>query len=184
MNNQFNDLEKILITKDEIENRIAEIAKQINDDYKDSDSLVMVCILRGSCYFFTDLTRLIDKPCYLEFMSVSSYKGTVSSGEVSITRDISMPVAGKDLIVVEDIIDTGTTLSYLKKILAQRNPKSLKICSLLDKPSRRKVEIEGDYIGFEIPDKFVVGFGLDYNQLYRNLPDIGILKEEIYTKNA
>lgn len=182
MNKPIEDVKEILFTKDQIATKVQEIASKINNDYN-SDNLVMVCILRGSCYFYTDLTRLIDKQCFLEFMSVSSYKGTVSSGEVKINRDIGMPIEGKDVIIVEDIIDTGTTLSFLKKILAQRNPKSIKICALLDKPSRRKVEIKGDYIGFEIPDKFVVGYGLDYNQLYRNLPDIGVLKEEIYTKN-
>ncbi len=173
------DLEKILFTQEQINARVKELAAQINKDYK-GEEIVLVGILKGSVFFYTDLARNITESTFLEFMSVSSYNGTRSSGEVIINKDISMPVEGKHLLVVEDIIDTGFTLSYLKKVLLQRNPKSVKICSLLDKPARRKVDFEGDYIGFTIPDAFVVGYGLDYNQRYRNLPEIGILKKEIY----
>ena len=176
-----NDMQKILITSDEIAVRVKEMAKVINDDYK-GEEIVFVCILRGSCYFYTDLTRLIDNVIYLEFMSASSYAGTSSTGEVRITSDLSMPIENKNVIIVEDIIDTGYTLSYLKRILGERRPKSLKICSLLDKPSRRKVEIQGDYVGFTVPDEFVVGYGLDYNQKYRNFPHIGVLKPSVYEK--
>ncbi|NCA92762.1 hypoxanthine phosphoribosyltransferase [bacterium] len=174
------DISKILIDKEQIAKRVSEIAKQINDDFN-KEKLIVVCILRGSCYFFADLTRELTSFVDLEFMSVSSYNsGTSSSGEVRIIKDISCPIEGKNVIIVEDIVDTGYTLSYLKRILLERRPKCLKICALLDKPSRRKVEIEGDYVGFEVPNEFVVGYGLDYNQDYRNLPYIGVLKQEIY----
>lgn len=176
------DVEKILITKEQIAARIKELAAEIVRDFGNED-LIMVCILRGSCYFFADITRELPNFVNLEFMSVSSYgSGSTSSGEVRIIKDISCPIENKNVIVVEDIIDTGYTLAYLKRILSERRPKSLKICSLLDKPSRRETEIEGDYIGFTVPNEFVVGYGLDYNQKYRNIPDIGILKREIYTK--
>lgn len=174
-----NDLKKVLIKQEDIAKRIKEIADQINNDYK-GEELILVCILRGSCYFFADLSRLLNETAYLEFMSVSSYSGTTTSGEVRINVDVSRPIEGKNVIIIEDIIDTGTTLAYLKRIMNERRPKSLKICTLLDKPSRRKVEIEGDYVGFTVPDEFVVGYGLDYNQKYRNLPEIGVLKEEVY----
>jgi hypoxanthine phosphoribosyltransferase len=175
------DIEKILISKERIAERVSEIAEQINTDYA-GEEIIMVCILRGSCFFFTDLARQIKESAYLEFMSVSSYNGTRSSGEVRINKDISMPVEGKHLLIVEDIIDTGYTLSYLKRILSERRPKSLKICALLDKPSRRETGLVGDYIGFTVPDEFVVGYGLDYDQRYRNLPEIGVLKHEIYAR--
>lgn len=176
------DVARILITKEQIAARVKEIAADIKKDFGDED-LVMICILRGSCYFFADLTKSLDNSVTLEFMSVSSYgSGTTSSGEVRINKDVSCPIEGKNVIVVEDIIDTGYTLSYLKRILSERRPKALKICTLLDKPSRREAEIEGDYVGFEIPNEFVVGYGLDYAQKYRNLPEVGVLKEEIYKK--
>lgn len=174
-----NDIGKILVTADRIDARVKELADQINADFA-GEEVIFVGILRGSCYFLCDLTRRIKESSYIEFMSVSSYKGTQSSGEVRINTDISMPIEGKNVIIVEDIIDTGTTLAYLKRIMLERRPKSLKICSLLDKPSRRKVSIEGDYVGFTVPDEFVVGYGLDYNQRYRNFPHIGVLKPEIY----
>lgn len=174
------DISKIFITEKEIGVRVKEIAAQINQDFA-GESLVVVCILRGSCYFFADLTRELDSFVNLEFMSVSSYNnGTSSSGEVRIIKDLSCAIEGKNVIIVEDIIDTGYTLSYLKRILLERRPKCLKICALLDKPSRRKADIEGDYVGFEVPNEFVVGYGLDFNQDYRNLPYIGVLKKEIY----
>ncbi len=174
------DIYKVLLTKEQIEKRVKEIAAKINADFQNED-LIVVCILRGSCYFFADLTRELTSFVDLEFMSVSSYNsGTSSSGEVRIIKDINCAIEGKNVIIVEDIVDTGYTLSYLKRILLERRPKSLKICTLLDKPSRRKVEIDGDYVGFEVPNEFVVGYGLDYNQNYRNLPYIGVLKQEIY----
>ena len=175
-----NDIAKILISEEEIKQRVMELAKQINEDFRGED-VIFVGILRGSCYFMCDLTRYIDGTAYLEFMSVSSYNGTSSSGEVRINKDISRPLAGQNVIVVEDIIDTGFTLSYLKRILSERQPKTLRICTLLDKPSRRKADVYADYSCFEVPDAFVVGYGLDYNEHYRNLPYIGILKPEIYS---
>ncbi len=174
------DLCKILITGEEISKRVKEIAAQITKDYEGEEVLV-VGILRGAVVFYSELVKEIDLDLRFDFMSVSSYgDGTVSSGEVKIIKDISQPIAGLNVIIVEDIIDTGNTLKNLKKLLLTRNPKSLKICSLLDKPSRRKVELEGDYIGFIVPDEFVVGYGLDYQEKYRNIPDVGVLKPEIY----
>lgn len=175
-------IERVLITREEIAERVKVMAEEISKDFGGED-IIMICILRGSCYFFADLTRELPNFVNLEFMSVSSYgAGATSSGEVRIIKDISCPIEGKNVVVVEDIIDTGYTLAYLKRILSERRPKALKICSLLDKPSRREAEIEGDYIGFTVPNEFVVGYGLDYDQKYRNLPYIGILKKEIYTK--
>ena len=176
------DVESILIDEGTIRARIKEMAQQIEKDYQ-GESVVMICILRGASVFFCDLVRELDMDVRFEFMSVSSYgSGTTSSGEVRIIKDINTPLAGCNVIVVEDIIDSGNTLSYLKRLLEQRNPKSLKICALLDKPSRRKVTLVGDYVGFTVEDKFLVGYGLDYAEKYRNLKDIGVLKPEIYEK--
>ena len=156
------DIESILIPEDKLKARIYELAKQIEKDYQ-GKTVTFICILRGASVFFCDLVREINLDVRFEFMSVSSYgAGTTSSGEVRIVKDINTPLAGKDVIIVEDIIDSGSTLSFLKKILEQRGPASIKVCTLLDKPSRRKVEFKGDYVGFEIEDKFVVGCGLDY----------------------
>lgn len=178
----YEDIESILIDRNAIQARIKEMAARIEKDYK-GESVVMICILRGASVFFCDLVRELDLDVRFEFMSVSSYgAGTTSSGEVRIVKDINAPLAGRNVIIVEDIIDSGNTLSYLKRLLEQRNPKSLKICALLDKPSRRKVELQGDYVGFTVEDKFLVGYGLDYAEKYRNLKDIGILKPEIYQK--
>ena len=178
----YEDVESILIDRNAIQARIKEMAARIEKDYK-GESVVMICILRGASVFFCDLVRELDLDVRFEFMSVSSYgAGTTSSGEVRIVKDINAPLAGRNVIIVEDIIDSGNTLSYLKRLLEQRNPKSLKICALLDKPSRRKVELQGDYVGFTVEDKFLVGYGLDYAEKYRNLKDIGILKPEIYQK--
>ena len=174
------DLCKILITGEEISKRIKEVADEITKDYAGEEVLV-VGILRGAVVFYAELVKQIDLDLRFDFMSVSSYgSGTTSSGEVKIVKDISQPIEGLNVIIVEDIIDTGNTLKNLKKLLLTRNPKSLKICSILDKPSRRKVELEGDYVGFTVPDEFVVGYGLDYQEKYRNRPDIGVLKPEIY----
>ncbi len=176
------DLAKILITKEEIAKRVKEMGEEITRDFKGED-ILMVGILRGAVVFFSELVKNVDLDVRFDFMVVSSYgSGSVSSGEVRIIKDISQPIEGKNVLIVEDIIDTGHTLKNLKKLLLTRNPKSLKIVSLLDKPSRRQVEMEGDYIGFEVPNEFVVGYGLDYDEKYRNLPEIGVLKEEIYTK--
>ena len=176
------DLAKILISKEDIEKRVKEIGAQITSDYK-GESVLMVGILRGAVVFFSELVKNVDLDVRFDFMVVSSYgSGSTSSGEVRIIKDISQPIEGKNVLIIEDIIDTGNTLKNLKRMLLTRNPKSLKIVSLLDKPSRRKVEMEGDYVGFVVPNEFVVGYGLDYDEKYRNLPEIGVLKEEIYTK--
>ena len=174
------DLDRILITKERIAERVKSLAQEIKKDFGDED-LIMVCILRGSCYFFADLTKELDNFVTLEFMSVTSYgSGTTSSGEVRIINDISCRIEGKNVIIVEDIIDTGFTLSYLKRILTERRPKALKICALLDKPSRRAVPFTPDYVGFTVDDVFVVGCGMDYAGRYRNLPYIGVLKPAVY----
>lgn len=176
-----NDVMKVLLTGEEIEKRVGEIAAEITRDYR-GESVLMVGILRGAVVFFSELAKRVDLDLRFDFMVVSSYgSGTDSSGEIRIIKDLSQPIEGMNVIIVEDIIDTGYTLKNLKKLLTTRNPKSLKICSLLDKPSRRKVELEGDYIGFKVPNEFVVGYGLDYNEKYRNLPDICVLKPEIYS---
>lgn len=178
----INDIESVLIPEEKIKARIKEMAKQIENDYK-GKTITVICILRGASVFFCDLVREINLDVRFEFMSVSSYgAGTTSSGEVRIVKDINTPLNGKDVLIVEDIIDSGSTLSFLKKILEQRGPASIKVCTLLDKPSRRKVDFKGDYVGFEIEDKFVVGCGLDYAEKYRNLRDVCILKPEVYTK--
>ena len=176
------DLQKILLNSEQIATRVKELGDEITRDYK-GESVLMVAILRGAVVFFADLVKSVDLDVRFDFMVVSSYgSSSTSSGEVRIVKDISQPIEGKNVILVEDIIDTGNTLKNLKKMLLTRNPKSLKIASLLDKPSRRKVEIEGDYVGFEVPNEFVVGYGLDYAEKYRNLPEIGVLKPEIYTE--
>lgn len=176
-----NDVQKVLLSGAEIEKKVDEIAAEITRDYA-GESVLMVGILRGAVVFFAELVKRIDLDLRFDFMVVSSYgSGTDSSGEVRIVKDLSQPIEGMNVVIVEDIIDTGNTLKNLLKLLRTRNPKSLKICALLDKPSRRKVELEGDYVGFRIPNEFVVGYGLDYNERYRNLPDICILKPEIYS---
>lgn len=176
------DIEKILVSNAEIAKRAEEIAAQINADYKGKPILV-VGILRGASIFLADIFKRLEGDVELDFMSLSSYgNGTNSSGEVKMIKDLSEPVDGKNVLIIEDIIDTGITLSYLIKVLEARNPESIKLCALLDKPSRRKVELKGDYIGFEIPDEYVVGYGLDYAEKYRNLPDVCVLSKKVYEK--
>ena len=176
------DIEKILVSNAEIAKRAEEIAAQINADYKGKPILV-VGILRGASIFLADIFKRLEGDVELDFMSLSSYgSGTNSSGEVKMIKDLSEPVDGKNVLIIEDIIDTDITLSYLIKVLEARNPESIKLCALLDKPSRRKVELKGDYIGFEIPDEYVVGYGLDYAEKYRNLPDVCVLSKTVYEK--
>lgn len=174
------DIEKVLFTEDELKQRVKELGAQITEDYKGKE-IVLITVLRGSYIFMADLSRAIDLPCVIDFMSVSSYgKGTTSSGQVQITKDLSEDIAGKEVIVVEDILDSGNTLSYLLQILEARKPASVRLCTLLDKPERRVKNIQADYCGFTIPDAFVVGYGLDYAEKYRNLPYVGILKPSVY----
>ena len=177
-----NDIQEILFTEEQLKNRVKEIARQITADYAGKE-IMFIGILRGSFVFMADLCRAIRLPCTLDFMSVSSYgAGTTSSGQVQITKDLSEDITGRHVIVVEDILDSGNTLSYLFQLLEARNPASLRLCTLLDKPSRRTKPISADYVGFTVPDEFVVGYGLDYDELYRNLPYIGVLKPCVYEK--
>ena len=175
------DIQQVLFSEEELDRKVSELAEQINRDYADKE-ILLVSVLRGSFIFMADLARKITRPCRIDFMSVSSYgKGTSSSGQVQITKDLSEDISGLHVIVIEDILDSGNTLSYLLRILEQRHPASIRLCTLLDKPERRKVEVTVHYSGFTIPDAFVVGYGLDYAERYRNLPYIGILKPEVYS---
>ena len=174
------EIKKVLIGREEIAKRVAELGKQINEDYK-GESVTLVCTLRGASIFFADLVREIEGDVEIDFIAVSSYgAGTKSSGEVKMIKDLSEPIRDKNVIIVEDIIDTGITLCYLKKLLLARAPKTLKVCSLLDKPSRRKVDFKGDYIGFEIENEFAVGHGLHYGESMRNFKDVCVLAPEVY----
>lgn len=178
---QKSDIKKILFSKEEIKARIEEIGKQITQDYKDTKSLLVIGILKGSCMFYADLIREIDLPIEIEFMSVSSYQdSSMSSGEVKIVKDVGTSVALKHVLFVEDIIDTGFTMSKVMEMFKERGAASVKLCSLLSKPDRRKVEIPIDYLGFTIPDEFVIGYGLDFAERYRNLPFVGVLDESVY----
>ena len=164
----------VLITHEEIQTRIASLGAQITADYA-GRSIVLVGVLKGSFMFLADLVRHIDLPLRIEFIGTKSYEGTTTSGQVQLTKDLDKPIQDEDVLLVEDIIDTGLTLNYLQHVMSQRAPRSLKIASFLDKPSRRRIAVEGDYIGFTIEDKFVIGYGLDFNQRYRNLKDLCIL---------
>ncbi len=178
---QEKDIEKILFSKEEIQARIEELGKQITEDYKDAKSLLVIGILKGSCVFYADLIREINLPIEIEFMSVSSYQdSSMSSGEVKIIKDVGTTVALKHVLFVEDIIDTGFTMSKVMEMFHERGAASVKLCSLLSKPDRRKVEIPIDYLGFTIPDEFVIGYGLDFAERYRNLPFVGVLDESVY----
>ncbi|MEI2989091.1 MAG: hypoxanthine phosphoribosyltransferase [Oscillospiraceae bacterium] len=172
------EIKKVLFSAEEIKTRVAELGKILTEDYKNKNPL-LICPLKGSIMFFSDIVREIKIPCEIDFMTVSSYNSnTVSSGEIKVLKDLTENINGRHVLIIEDIIDTGLTLYNLKKMLSSRNPESLKICTLLDKPSRRIADIKGDYCGFVIPDKFVVGYGMDLNEKYRNLPFIGIYESE------
>lgn len=172
------NIEKVLISEEMIKQRTQELAKKISDDYR-GKRLILVCVLTGAMVFFADLIRQIDIPVEVDTIVASSYgAGMTTSGSVRISKDIKYDISGKHVILVEDIIDTGVTLKTLTKMLATRAPESLKVCSLLDKPSRRKVDFEGDYVGFKIPDEFVVGYGLDYAEKYRNLPEVCVYRPQ------
>lgn len=173
------DVKKILISEDEIVEKCKEIGKQISIDYKDKEP-VIVGLLKGSVPFMAELIKHIEIPCEIDFMDVSSYSGTESMGDVKIVKDLDRSIQGVDVIIVEDIVDTGRTLLKVKDLLYSKGANSVVVASLLDKPDRRVVEIEAEYLGFKIPNEFVIGYGLDFNQKYRNLPYIGVLKEELY----
>lgn len=182
MINDTNELiEKVLIDEESLNKRIRKLASTINDHYKDKETVILVGILKGSVMFMSELSKYLKVDTNLEFMAVSSYEGTESTGNVKILKDLDTDVEGKEVLLVEDIIDTGNTLSKLKANLEKRNPKDVKIVTLLDKPERRTVDIKPDWYGFKIPNEFVVGFGLDYEQRFRTIPYIGILKESVYS---
>ena len=179
-NIMMNDISSVLITREEIEKEVKRIGEAISRDYE-GKTPILISVLKGAFIFMADLVRNITVPCTLDFMSVSSYgKGTKSSGQVQIIKDLDTNIEDRDVIIVEDILDSGITLSYLIQLLQARRPKSLKICALFDKPSRHKVNIDLAYKGLVVPNEFIVGYGLDYAEKYRNLPDVCILKPEIY----
>ena len=170
----------VYLTEEQVNARIAELGAEITERFK-GESVYLICILRGSIFFTTELAKRIDLPMEIDFMTVSSYGAeTVSSGVINIKQDLAGSIEGKNVIVVEDIIDSGLTLSYLSRNFADRGAASVKIITLLDKPARRKVDLKPDYCGFVIPDEFVVGYGLDYDEKYRNLPEVCVLKKEVY----
>lgn len=174
------DIKEIIYDEDQLREKIREIGKKISEEYKGTD-LLLIGVLKGSVVFMADLIKEIDIPCSIDFMAVSSYgSSTSSSGVVRILKDLDSEIEGKDVLIVEDIIDSGVTLKYLIKYLQGRKPNSVEIACLLNKPERRKVDIGVKYIGYNVPDLFLVGYGLDYAEKYRNLPYIGVLKEEIY----
>jgi hypoxanthine phosphoribosyltransferase len=182
MNDLYNDISKVLITREEIAGKVAELGAALSRDYAGSVPL-MVCVLKGSVLFYADLCRQMNIPMQMDFIAVSSYgRSTGSSGEVRLIKDLDESIEDRDVVVVEDILDTGLTLHYLTDMLRARRPKSLKICAMLDKPERRRADIEADYVGFVVPNEFVVGYGLDFAQQYRNLPDVCVLKESVYSK--
>ncbi len=178
--NMRDDIKEVYFTEEQLRDKVRELGARITEDYRGKNPLI-VSVLKGSYIFMSDLTRAIDTPCNVDFMVVSSYgNGTKTTGEVQIIKDIAQPIDGRDLLIVEDILDSGVTLHYLMQILAARGARSIRIATLLDKPSRRKVDLQADYIGFSVPDEFVIGYGLDYDEKYRNLPYIGILKPHVY----
>ncbi|MBQ7223395.1 MAG: hypoxanthine phosphoribosyltransferase [Erysipelotrichaceae bacterium] len=175
------DLKKVLVSQEQIIERCTEIGAQLTEEYRESvGNVLFVGILKGSVPFMAELIKHIDLPIEIDFMCVSSYRGTKSVGDIKIIKDLDRSIIGMDIVLVEDIVDTGITIKRLKKMLFDKGAKSVKVVALLDKPSRRQVEVEADYTGFKVENEFVVGYGLDYNQLYRNLPYIGVLKDELY----
>ncbi len=179
----LNDIQSVLFSQEDLAAMVARLGEQISRDYKDKN-LLLVSILKGSVVFMSDIMRSIDIPCRIDFMAVSSYgSGIKSSGSVKIIKDLDLDLQGYDLLIVEDILDSGRTLSSLMEILSTRKPKSIEICTLFDKPERREADVYAKYIGAEVPDAFIVGYGLDYDEKYRNLPFVGILKPEVYENN-
>lgn len=176
------DIRAVLVSEQQLKDKVAQLGAQISQDYAGKD-LVLVSILKGAVVFMADLMRAVTIPCSIDFMVVSSYgAGTTTTGLVKIIKDLDSDLSGKDVLIVEDILDTGVTLSNLVPMLKMRDPNSVRICAILDKPSRRRADIQADYIGFEVPDEFVVGYGLDYDEKYRNLPYVGVLKPSVYEK--
>ena len=181
-NNILEDIERVLISEEDLRDIVKKLGAQISEDYKDKN-LLLVSVLKGSVMFMADLMREITVPCNIDFMAVSSYgSGSKSSGVVKIIKDLDDSIEGKDLLIVEDILDSGVTLSNLIRMLEERRPKSIEVCTLFDKPERRAAHVYAKYIGLKVPDEFVVGYGLDFDEKYRNLPFVGVLKPEVYTK--
>lgn len=180
MNVMYRDTSRVLVSKEKIDKKVCELGAELSKAYDGLDP-VMVCVLKGSAVFYADLCRSMSIPIQMDFIAVSSYgRSTGSSGEVRLIKDLDASIEGRHVVVVEDILDTGLTLKYLKEMLSSRKPATLAICALLDKPDRRSVPIEADWRGFVIPNEFVVGYGLDYAERYRNLPEICVLKESVY----
>ena len=177
------DIQKILITEEQIQRRIAEMGQELTREYADKFP-VIVGVLKGVVVFFADMVRQIKVPCQMDFLWISSYQGTDSTGQMVVKRDVGVDVKGRHVLILEDIYDTGNSLDFTVRHLLEKQPASLKICTLLDKPERRKpgITLKPDYVGFSVPNEFVVGYGLDYNEEYRNLPYVGILKPEVYGK--
>lgn len=176
-----NDVANVLIDEEQLQQRVRELAEAILDDYQDIEDLLLVCVLKGAFVFLADLSREMQRPHQVDFMGISSYgAGTRTSGAVRIVLDLKQDIAGRHILIVEDIIDSGRTLEYICRNLMARSPASLRICTLLNKPTRREVDVQVDYLGFEIPDEFVVGYGLDFDEIYRNLPYIAVLKPEVF----
>lgn len=173
------DIQRVLFSEKDIHETVTRLGAQISTDYK-GKNLLLVSVLKGAVVFMTDLMREITIPCSIDFMAVSSYSGTHSTGEVQILKDLGMSIEGYDVLIVEDILDSGRTLCYITDLLQRRRPHSIRICTLFDKPEGRKAAVTADYVGMLVPNEFVVGYGLDYNEQYRNLPYIGILKPEVY----
>lgn len=174
------DIERVLYSEEDLQRMVDRLGKEITEVYNGED-LYLVTLLKGAVVFFTDVIRKIDLPLEMDFMAVSSYQnGTESSGEVKIIKDLSEPIRGKNVLIIEDILDSGRTLSYIMSVLEQRGPKSIRICTLFDKPERRVAPVHADFVGTQVPDEFIVGYGLDYAEKYRNLPYIAVLKPEIY----
>ena len=172
-------IQRVLISEQEIKDRIAELGKELARDYADKRP-VFLGLLKGVVVFYADMIRAVSIPCELEFMSVSSYAGTQSTGVINVRKDVDLDLSDRHVVILEDIIDSGLTLSYTIDYLKSKKPASIKICTLLDKPDRRKTDLQADYVGFTIPNEFVVGYGLDFNEGYRNLPYVGVLKPEAY----
>ncbi|MBO5282809.1 MAG: hypoxanthine phosphoribosyltransferase [Lachnospiraceae bacterium] len=175
------DIQEILITEEQIQSRIRELGEILTEEYKDKDPVV-VGVLKGVVVFYADMIRQLKVPCQMDFMWISSYAGTTTTGQMQVKRDVSVDIKGRHVLILEDIFDTGTSLDFTYKHLMAKEPASLKICTLLDKPSRRKegITLQADFVGFTVPNAFVVGYGLDYNEHYRNLPYVGVLKPEAY----
>jgi len=181
MRDVYQDIDHILIDEQKLQSRIQELADAITASANAHEDLLLICVLKGGYMFLADLSRALKRPHELDFMGISSYgSGVKSSGAVQIIMDLKQPIVGRHVLIVEDIIDSGRTLQYMRRTLLARNPASLRICTLLNKPSRREVDVPVEYIGFDIPDEFVVGYGLDFDEIYRNLPFIAVLKPEVF----